>query len=609
MKRSPKDDSMSAFMKKARIVKWILNGLFVVVAVLFIADVLYINHFNRQEHTAESNSESQTTYLSVDKRKETTGSWVKRDFDLYGETVDLNAQIYDNYVINHSEYEISDWTYTFRAESDCFINQAWNGTVEIHQHVGTADEKVQTLDLMDYNLDDIELDYLNYGDLLIKLDAGDYFIYYTSVADRETPVPAGNCETKVGFILYFLDEPDVSDYTMNYQYHRSYSDCGFFWAATVLGIIWILLLDAYIIALVAYRAALREMELKKTGVSAMSDIYSIIYIIDLKKNELVPVVADKESEKLRPKEQTAQIQLRRLFEWDCKDTYRQTVVDFCDLYTLKERFEGRNTLVCEYNGRHYGWCRLRFFAMDRNPQGELEKVVFTIQVIDEEKQELEDLNKAVKESAENIVEIQQKVVIGLANIIESRDDNTGGHVKRTSEVISVIVDEIQKQGKIDLEGQLAADIVRAAPMHDLGKITIDSAILCKPARLTDEEFAIMKTHAPKSGEMVRLLLDGIEEEHFIQTAFNIARHHHERWDGHGYPDGLKGEEIPLEARIMAVADVYDALVSKRCYKEAMSFEQAYRIMMEGMGTQFDPQMQEIFEACHGKLEDYYRKTR
>jgi len=217
----------------------------------------------------------------------------------------------------------------------------------------------------------------------------------------------------------------------------------------------------------------------------------------------------------------------------------------------------------------------------------------------------ETLNLEVKKKTENISNIQQKIVVGMANIIENRDDNTGGHVKRTSDVVNILVEEIIKKDEDRLSAELAKDIVRAAPMHDLGKVSIDSTILCKKGRLNDEEYTIMKTHSSKSGEMVRILLDGVEEEHFVSTAFNIARYHHERWDGKGYPEGLVGTMIPIEARIMAVADVYDALVSKRCYKEPMSFEEAKEIMCQGMGTQFDPNMKKVFLACREKLEAYY----
>ena len=219
----------------------------------------------------------------------------------------------------------------------------------------------------------------------------------------------------------------------------------------------------------------------------------------------------------------------------------------------------------------------------------------------------ETLNAEVEEKTNGIREMQRKIVLGMANMIENRDNNTGGHVKRTSDIIRILVDEVVAQGTFQISEQMAEDIVRAAPTHDLGKVTIDEDILNKPGEYTDEEYAIMKTHAAKSGELVLILLEGVEEERFVKVAFNVARFHHERWDGSGYPEGRVGTMIPLEARIMAVADVYDALMSKRVYKEAMSFEKTSGIMVAGMGTQFDPRMKAVFLGCREQLEDYYRQ--
>lgn len=218
------------------------------------------------------------------------------------------------------------------------------------------------------------------------------------------------------------------------------------------------------------------------------------------------------------------------------------------------------------------------------------------------------LEKAVAAKTEDIRGIQYKIVGGMANMIENRDNSTGGHVKRTSDIICIIVDEIIRQGAFSIDDEFASDIVRAAPMHDLGKITIENAILNKPSKLTDEEYEIMKTHAAKSGEMVMILLDGVEESHFVNVAYHVARHHHERWDGRGYPEGLVGTMIPVEARIMAVADVYDALACKRSYKEAMHPDLVAKIILDGMGTQFDPALKPIFLGCRAKLEAYYRET-
>ncbi|WP_049895986.1 HD domain-containing phosphohydrolase [Oribacterium sp. NK2B42] len=217
----------------------------------------------------------------------------------------------------------------------------------------------------------------------------------------------------------------------------------------------------------------------------------------------------------------------------------------------------------------------------------------------------ESLNRQVQEATRNIRSIQNKVVAGMANMVENRDNNTGGHVKRTSDTINILVGEIRRQGLMDIDDAFADDIMRAAPMHDLGKIIVENSILNKPGKLTDEEYEIMKMHSTKSGEMVMILLDGVEEEHFVKVAYNVARYHHERWDGRGYPEGLVGSMTPIEARVMAVVDVYDALVSKRAYKEPFSFEKAAQIMCEGMGTQFDPNMKAPFLGCKAQLEAYY----
>jgi putative two-component system response regulator len=145
-------------------------------------------------------------------------------------------------------------------------------------------------------------------------------------------------------------------------------------------------------------------------------------------------------------------------------------------------------------------------------------------------------------------------------------------------------------------------------MHDLGKVGVDDKVLRKPGRLTPEEFAIMQTHVIKSANLVDNILQGVEEEHFIQVARNVAKYHHEKWNGKGYPENLEGEAIPLEARIMAIADVYDALVSKRCYKESMSFEEAEKVMLESMGSHFDPNLKQVFVLSKQRLEEYYKQA-
>ncbi|MBE5924135.1 MAG: HD domain-containing protein [Lachnospiraceae bacterium] len=227
-----------------------------------------------------------------------------------------------------------------------------------------------------------------------------------------------------------------------------------------------------------------------------------------------------------------------------------------------------------------------------------------IKLLDKYNSELEE---EVATKTERIVMMHNNLVLSMATMVESRDNSTGGHIKRTSEGVRILIDEMKKDSELNLSEEFCANIIKAAPMHDLGKIAVDDAILRKPGRFTPEEFEVMKSHAPEGAKIVHEILKGTDDGAFKILAENVAHYHHERVDGSGYPEGLKGEDIPLEARIMAIADVYDALVSKRVYKEKMSFEEADKIIMEGMGTQFDEKLKKYYESARPKLEEYYSK--
>ena len=146
-------------------------------------------------------------------------------------------------------------------------------------------------------------------------------------------------------------------------------------------------------------------------------------------------------------------------------------------------------------------------------------------------------------------------------------------------------------------------------MHDLGKITVDDDILRKQAKFTPEEYEVMKTHAAAGYEIVKKILTGLEEDQFVEIAANMAHYHHEKVNGQGYPDGLKGEEIPIEARIMALADVFDALVSKRPYKDGFSVDKAFEIMLSESGTHFDPEVIDAFSELTDDFTEIVRKYR
>jgi response regulator RpfG family c-di-GMP phosphodiesterase len=151
------------------------------------------------------------------------------------------------------------------------------------------------------------------------------------------------------------------------------------------------------------------------------------------------------------------------------------------------------------------------------------------------------------------------------------------------------------------------DVETSAPLHDVGKISISDTILNKPGKLTDEEFELMKTHTTAGKEIMEKVIDRVQGENYLKEARNMAAYHHEKWDGSGYPEGLYGEVIPLSARVMAVADVFDALSSKRVYKDAMPFEKAMSIIEEGSGTHFDPKCVEVFLESQKEVKTVLKK--
>lgn len=204
--------------------------------------------------------------------------------------------------------------------------------------------------------------------------------------------------------------------------------------------------------------------------------------------------------------------------------------------------------------------------------------------------------KEIKQQADEMIKMQEDVIEGMATLIESRDANTGEHVRNTKRYVSMIVKRMQEK---NLHTDIVNDnyinkIVNAASLHDVGKITISDLILNKPARLNQEEYEVMKTHSSVGGDIVQFILGEHADEQLVQISRDVAKYHHERWDGKGYPEGLKGEEIPLAARIMAVADVFDALISKRVYKESIPIGIAFDMIEEETGKQFDPEVVTIF---------------
>lgn len=204
--------------------------------------------------------------------------------------------------------------------------------------------------------------------------------------------------------------------------------------------------------------------------------------------------------------------------------------------------------------------------------------------------------RSIRFFAESTASLQNGLIITMADLVENRDSDTGAHIQKTAAYVRIIAEGLRAKGYYaeKMTPKFISDVVMSAPLHDVGKINISDAVLNKPGKLTDEEFAIMKTHTTHGREIMEKAISTVSGESYLKEARNMAAYHHERWDGKGYPEGLHGQVIPLSARIMAVADVFDALVSPRVYKPAFPLEKALQILEEGAGTQFDPKCVEVF---------------
>ncbi|ETP72363.1 response regulator (CheY-like receiver domain and HD-GYP domain-containing protein) [Lachnospiraceae bacterium JC7] len=202
----------------------------------------------------------------------------------------------------------------------------------------------------------------------------------------------------------------------------------------------------------------------------------------------------------------------------------------------------------------------------------------------------------VRKLSESTAQMQDGIIITMANMVENRDSDTGAHIQKTAAYVKIIAEGLKKKEYYaeKITPKFISEVVRSAPLHDVGKISISDSVLNKPGKLTEEEYEIMKTHASEGKKIMETAISSVHGESYLKEARNMAAYHHERWDGKGYPEGLHGEEIPLSARIMAVADVFDALTSPRVYKTAYTLEAAVNLLEEGAGTQFDPKCVEVF---------------
>jgi putative two-component system response regulator len=207
-----------------------------------------------------------------------------------------------------------------------------------------------------------------------------------------------------------------------------------------------------------------------------------------------------------------------------------------------------------------------------------------------------DIDQVIRERTAQLHRLQNNIVSVLADMVENRDKGTGGHIERTSIYIKILIEEMKERGVYldEIHDWDVEKIVSSARMHDLGKVSISDIIVNKPDKLTDEEYELIKTHTIEGEIIIDEMISKTGEDEFLKSARLFAGCHHERWDGKGYPRGLKGEKIPLQGRIMAIVDVYDALVSERPYKKAFSDEEAVQIIMDNAGVYYDPKIADVF---------------
>ena len=209
----------------------------------------------------------------------------------------------------------------------------------------------------------------------------------------------------------------------------------------------------------------------------------------------------------------------------------------------------------------------------------------------------ENLQKTVEEKNRKGMELQRAILKTVADLVESRDNITGGHVERTQHGLKVLIEGLEDLGlyREQMKGWDIELLLQSSQLHDVGKISIVDSILNKPGRLTQEEFEEIKNHTTIGVQIIERIEAYTSENEFLKYAKIFAGTHHEKWDGTGYPTGMAGEEIPLQGRLMAIADVYDALASDRPYKKAYPHEEAVQIILDGKGTHFDPILIDVFE--------------
>ena len=468
---------------RIEIIKKILALTAIAIVILAIGYSVSIVSFNQKDHVVEGADDSQDSYMQIAERGDSTSKWVKRDYELNGEKVDLSAQTFDGVLRNNAHHDITEWKMTIKIKGDCFINNSWCGTMEIHQHNRKENEKVQTLDLRDYDLKEVKLDYLYDGDLLIPLERGDYLVYYPSVRDDEIPVKAST-DLTMGMIMYYLDDIDLSDYWIEFRYHKSFSEGSGFYALLALALLWLVAFTGVIAADLSYKRVWKELELRRSGISYMADIYEGIYIIDIDEDEITELhSADERGEagRIIHKDHAAR-QLRDMFANDVTEAYSGLMQEFIDLGTLAGRLE-KGSIACEYISRDHGWCQARFIPMERTEGRPLSRAIFTNQIINDEKLEMDRIEESLTRTGPVRMLEPEVTEYDFAGMIRKLTDEAAGRAKAADVTI-----EEDISPKIPARVTGCENIISRAAAYMLAKSieysgggSVKLSVFCKPS--------------------------------------------------------------------------------------------------------------------------------
>lgn len=264
---------------------------------------------------------------------------------------------------------------------------------------------------------------------------------------------------------------------------------------------------------------------------------------------------------------------------------------------------GDNSKAAEKRGYDYGVADFIVKPFDKYiVRSRVKNVVELFSYKNKLEHMVDEQTAILTEQAKKLKESKNQLVDTISMIVEFRNLEAGHHIKRIKAFTKVLATEVAKQcPEYRLNDEQIESITSASAMHDVGKIVISDTILLKPGKLTNEEFDIMKSHTVKGCEIVDMV-SGFEDTKYYKLSYDICRHHHERYDGRGYPDGLKGEEIPVAAQIVSIADVYEALVSERVYKKAFPKDEAFRMILEGECGSFSPKMMNCFQNVREEYE-------